>query len=200
MNLFIGIMSFGAWLMMAVFTEQTGALSAANFSNLKFFTVLSNLLNGVTALWYACVLLRGGNVSRRLSMARLTGTAVIGLTFLTVMGFLGPLFGYGSMFRGANLWMHLILPILTFFSFLLFENGAAFTVRETLKAAIPTLIYEIGYLLNIIVNGIGIWPDTNDFYGFLTWGYGVGVIIAFGMLLLTWGIAYLLQRLKRHKT
>ena len=36
-------------------------------------------------------------------------TVSVGLTFLTVMLFLGPRFGYGAMFQGVNLWFHLLM-------------------------------------------------------------------------------------------
>jgi hypothetical protein len=45
-------------------------------------------------------------------------------------------------------------------------------------------------MLNILINGIGgPWPYTNDFYGFLNWGWGGGIAIFFGVPLLSFGIA-----------
>ena len=58
----------------------------------------------------------------------------------------------------------------------------------TVIAAVPTLIYGICYMLNIAVNGIGgEWPDTNDFYAFLSWGWPVGIAIFAGITLSAFG-------------
>lgn len=63
-------------------------------------------------------------------------------------------------------------------------------LRYAVFAAIPTLLYAIGYMLNILINGIGgPWPYTNDFYGFLNWGWGGGIAVFFGVPLLSFGIA-----------
>ncbi len=198
-NLFIGIMSFASWLSMAVFTDGSGMLSAASFASLKFFTVLSNLLNGAAALSYVWQLACKHRVTVNMYRLKLAAVSAVGVTFLTVVVFLGPVFGYGSMFQGSNFWMHLVLPVISFLDFIFGERGYTLSGREMLWVTVPTLLYEIGYLLNIALHGIGAGPDANDFYGFLTWGAGVGAVIAAGMLLLTWGIALILQRLQRHK-
>jgi uncharacterized protein (DUF486 family) len=44
-----------------------------------------------------------------------------------------------------------------------------------------------------MVNGIGEWPDTNDWYGFLNWGWPVGIAIFVFVILLNWGVAVLLR-------
>ena len=40
--------------------------------------------------------------------------------------------------------------------------------------------------MNILINGIGVWPDTNDWYGFLNWGLPMGLVIFAGLCLITW--------------
>ncbi len=193
-NLLIGIMTFAAWGYMGLGLGRSTALTSVNLSSLKYYTVLSNLLNGTVSLIHAVTLLRGKPVSHCLWLLRLIGTAVVGVTFATVMLFLGPMLGYGSMFQGSNLWLHLILPLLSFISFICLDGGEPLSVKDTRFCMIPTVLYEIGYLGNIMINGIGTWPVSNDFYGFLRMGYGVGAVIALAFPLITRGIALLLNR------
>lgn len=174
---------------MSVLAEHGMELSAHGFSSLKFFTVLSNLFNGGVCLAYAFRLWKEKTFGSKQKTVKLLATAAVGLTFLTVMGFLGPLYGYAKMFKGANLWFHLLLPLLSFFSFMVLEQEKKIPFRNTFYAVIPTALYEIGYVSNLLINGIGTWPDTNDIYGFMNWGIGPAAVIAVVILLVTWLIA-----------
>ncbi len=186
-------MTFTAWLYMAVFSDGSSLLTAADFSSLKYFTVLSNLFNGMICLHYAGKYLAGRPLTGLDRILKLTGTTAVGVTFVTVVFFLGPLYGYWNMIQGANLWLHLILPLASFFTFIVLEDHSSIPPGYTAAAMIPTFLYGAGYLGNIFINGIGSWPDTNDFYGFLHWGSGVGALIAVAMLLGTWMIAMILR-------
>ena len=70
--------------------------------------------------------------------------------------------------------------------------------KYTFIAAIPSLIYGNFYLANCLINGVGEWPETNDWYGFLNWGYPVGIAIFAGVVLMNWGIACLFWLIKRY--
>ena len=80
-------------------------------------------------------------------------------------------------------------------SFILFEREGTIPYRYTLYAMLPVLLYTIGYLLNIIVQGVGEGPTRHDFYGFLLWGVPVGVGIFIALTLFTWGLALLMRKL-----
>ncbi len=187
-NLFVGIMSYGAWMGMALINEGT-LLSSQGLVSLKYFTVLSNLLNGIVCLYYAGKLIAGKKITFKDQILKLVSTAAVGLTFTTVVVFLGPLYGFLAMFQGANFWLHLVLPVASILSYMFLEQDRRIPLRYTLFAVIPTALYAAGYLINIGINGIGKWPDTNDFYGFFNWGYKVGAVIAVVILLVTWGLA-----------
>ncbi len=192
MNAFIGVVTFAAWAQMAFLTGD-GTLSASGLTNLKFFTVLSNLFNGVVAFLYVYWVLRKKPMTQTRTTVKLMANAAVGLTFITVVVFLGPLYGYASMFLGANLWFHLLLPLASWVSFIFFEEQAKLPRKQARCAMIPVALYEVGYILNILINGIGEWPNRNDFYGFLLWGPGVGALFTIGMLLIAWGIALALR-------
>lgn len=194
-NLFVGILSYAAWLWMVLSVSNGGPLTAGGLFSLKFFTNLSNLFNGAVCLVYAFRLLGSGWVSRRLKTWKLAGTAAAGLTFTTVMGFLGPVFGYQFMFNGPNFFLHLLLPVVSMLSFVLLERNTRIPFRNTLWAMVPVALYAVGYLTNVLVQGVGDWPDRHDFYGFLMWGWPVGLGIAAGLMLVTWLLAILLRAL-----
>lgn len=194
-NLFVGILSYAAWLWMVLSVSNGGPLTAGGLFSLKFFTNLSNLFNGAVCLVYAFRLLGSGWVTRRLKTWKLAGTAAAGLTFTTVMGFLGPVFGYQFMFNGPNFFLHLLLPVVSMLSFVLLERDTRIPFRNTLWAMVPVALYAVGYLTNVLVQGVGDWPDRHDFYGFLMWGWPVGLGIAAGLMLVTWLLAILLRAL-----
>ncbi|MBR1457212.1 MAG: hypothetical protein IJ594_08670, partial [Oscillospiraceae bacterium] len=119
--------------------------------------------------------------------------AAAGLTFLVIAAFLGPLYGHRHMYSGSNFWYHLVLPLVSMLEFCLLDTRPALTLRDTLWAGLPALLYGAGYTVNLLVNGIGVWPDTNDFYGFVNWGWGVGFCIFGGIVLASWLLALLLR-------
>ena len=195
-NLFLGLVSWGAWLTMVFRLVDSGSFSAIGLWSLKYFTVLSNLLNGTVCLCYA-VRHRQRKVSAGLQRWKLTGTAAAALTFWVVLFFLGPIFGYARMYRGANLWLHLLLPLLSMAAYVLLDDGCRLPGRDSLFALLAPAAYAAGYVLNIFINGVGEGWQSNDWYGFLRWGWGVGVGILALILLVTWLTALGLGALNR---
>ncbi|MBQ6095738.1 MAG: hypothetical protein IJL09_10080 [Lachnospiraceae bacterium] len=168
-------------------TEQE--LVASNgLENLKFYTVLSNIFCGVIA---AVFLLLRGKTPGWLMTLKLAAAASVAVTFLVVAGFLGPLYGYRYMYLGSNFFFHLTLPLLGMIEFCLLEKTISF--QKTFLASIPTVLYGCVYLGNILINGTGEWPGTNDWYGFYLWGLGVALVIFAAIVLISWGVACLLR-------
>lgn len=191
-NLLLALMVLWAWLSM-VFDPSSGALlSSRGIASLKYFTVLSNLLEAAASLLFAVSLLRNA-ASRWTLLLKYVAAAAVGLTFIVVMVFLGPLYGYPAMFVGGNLWLHLLVPVLAMTEFCLSFRDLKPTGRESLLCVLSPLIYGLFYLGNILINGRGEWPNTNDWYGFVMWGLPVGLLIFLVILLATWVIALLLR-------
>ena len=111
---------------------------------------------------------------------------------LLVMLFLWPVFRVPGLYRGANLWFHLVVPLVSFVSFIL-GGREKIAFRDSFVSVVPMLIYGIWYILNNLIKGIGEWPATNDWYGFLTWGWGPGAAIFLVLILMTWGVSLLLR-------
>ena len=188
--LFVGI----GTKMMFRSTGLNAAFSAPGFENFKFFTVLSNEFCGILAgIWLLFKLLR----RRFPAVLKLVSASAVGLTFLIIAAFLGPLYPDLNLYEGGNLYFHLIVPLIAMAEFILMETKAKIPFKYTLVAASLSLVYGMVYLFNNIINGIGEWPETNDWYGFLNWGYPVGIGIFAGVVLMNWGIAVLLRALNR---
>lgn len=223
-NIFLVVAVAGSWL--ATFFVGSGSLVQNGFGCLKYFTLLSNIFVGVmAAAWLVsagktktagsseeggkanaieegvgpCAAKEGGCASERVERLKYIAAAAVGLTFATVMFFLGPIYGYASMFSGVNLPLHLIIPLIAILE-IIFLSDAAYTRRDNLLAIIPPLLYGLGYLVNILINGMGEWPDTNDWYFFFYWGYPIGVLIYAALLTATWLIGLLMRKLQRFKT
>ncbi|MCQ2406147.1 MAG: hypothetical protein MJ067_02895, partial [Oscillospiraceae bacterium] len=75
--------------------------------------------------------------------------------------FLGPLFGYKSMFAGHNLFMHLINPLMALGAFFLPCCGEKLSPLKALWGLSPVAVYGSVYLYTVVIKEI--WPD---FYGF----------------------------------
>lgn len=163
-------------------------LTSSGWANLKYYTVLSNIFCGVIA---AVFLILRGKTPGWLMTLKLAAAASVAVTFLVVACFLGVLYGHRYMYLGSNLFFHLILPVLGMIEFCLLEETISF--RKTFFASIPTLLYGSVYLGNILINGKGEWPNTNDWYGFYRWGLGGALVIFAAIVLISWGVACLLR-------
>ena len=206
-NLMTGFFAFAVTVRMLFRFNAQGLpvrLIAENLEYLKYFTVLSNLLGGLTALIYAVALaLRLCRVIRRVpgwvTLLKYVSATLLALTFCVVLCYIGPKTGFRSAYRGANLWYHLIIPVLSVGDFVLLDRSGRLTLSATLLPLIPTALYGGCYLANLIHNGYGGRGHPNDWYGFADNGAaGVYVVLA-GMLAACWGLAWLIGRTRRMK-
>ena len=193
-NILIVIVVAVSWVHMVLFGGE--ALAAGGLENLKYFTLQSNLLAGLAALLWIICFAKNADEKKMHSVEILKYAAAVsvGLTFITVMGFLGNLYGYAMMLSGANLGFHLIVPVLALWE-ICGLCDTKFTKKDNLLAVLPMILYGIGYMLNCIINGIGEWPDMHDWYGFLQWGYPVGAAIFAFLILLSWLIGFAIRKI-----
>lgn len=195
-NLAIFVMTCVGFFMSA-FNVENSRLLSKGLSNLKYYTTLSNIFAGVTALVVLLSWSKKGasadKLSKTLTRLKLMAAASVMVTFLTVLLFLGPLYGFETMYKNANFWFHLVIPLTTFADFCFIEELPDIRFFETLFATIPTVLYGVCYLINIGINGVGEWPDTNDWYAFTSWGMGVGCLIFSVIIAVSWLMAILLR-------
>ena len=210
-----------AWLHM--YFAGGGVLAHEGFTNLRFYTVLSNLLEAIASVIWVVAFAKAsagthsgnaskasarrgsGNAAKASASAR-TETVIprwvevlkhvaavsVFLTFTIVLLFLGPLYGHDKLYLGANLWFHLLIPVFAVVE-MMFLSDCRITARDNRMALYPTILYGVVYMFNNIINGIGEWPDTNDWYGFLLWGYPVGILIFIGIGVCTWALGRLIK-------
>lgn len=214
LNALIVVMVFGAWFFMMFRSQaRSGAtLQAAGLGSLKYYTILSNLLAGIAAIFWLYTSLSatslralrgrgmhigGGRSTHTAEVLKYAATVSVSLTFLVVIFFLAPTMGgLLKMYQGANLFLHLIVPVVCIAEQILFRDEEL-TRGENFLAVVPTLLYGIVYLGNIILNGRGSGKSTNDWYGFARWGIPVGFVIFAVIAAVTFGVGALLRQLRR---
>ena len=169
-------------IVLMVTGKEDGTLQSTGIENFKYYTVLSNVFCGIVAGLY---LIRRSDKLMPLKLGAVCGVTI---TFCVVAFMFGPLYGFLQFYQRGNLFFHLLLPVVAMVEFIIVRRGKI-PFRYTILAAIPTLIYGFCYMANILINGKGEWPDTNDFYGFLNWGWPVGIGIFAVITLSAFGVA-----------
>ena len=198
-NLVIVLLAVTGIILMITSQPEEGALQSSGLENFKFYTVLTNVFCGIIALVQLIFILlkKDTDKIRVLKLAAVVGVAI---TFAVVAFMFGPLYGYPQFYKRGNLFFHLLEPLAAIAEFILIRREKM-PFRYTVFAAIPTLLYGIGYLLNILINGIGgPWPYTNDFYAFLSWGWPVGIAIFTGIPLTAFAVACVFRAISNKRS
>lgn len=173
---------------------------------LKFFTVQSNVLAGISAIIYVIFLLRENKTNKKIPMwvhiARFIATIDLVITFLVVALFLGFITdeGYLSMYVNANFLFHLIIPILSFVSFSFFENAPKFNIKHVFIGLIHLFAYAIFYLIVVVTHmQNGKVSLQYDWYAFAQAGLLIAFVCAVVVLSLGYLVSWLLYRLNKQK-
>ena len=136
------------------------------------FTVNSNILCGIgmmMALPYTIDGLRRNDYHLPDWMVDLlfAGVTSVGLTFLISLCVLAPVKGFVLIFTGSRFFLHGLCPILAIAAFCFFITSHVISLRESVFALLPVLLYAMVYYFMVEILG----PDNggwDDFYGFLT--------------------------------
>ncbi len=187
-------------IIMFNFNDEDNELVSHGIANFKYYTVLSNVFCGIIAFSQFSFDVLSALSSRefkdmgtRFKNVKLISTTAVGLTFSMVAFFLWPIYKLPGMYSGSNLFFHLFVPILAIIDFFLLGDGEKIPFKYTVYAAVLTVFYGSFYLVNILINGVGEWPDTNDWYGYLNWGFPIGILIFIVTTIVTWALACLLR-------
>lgn len=173
-------------------TWKIGSL-LVNGGGLRYFTTLSNYLMGLCA-FFALFQSWKRPVSREMTGWFFTSACAVGLTAVTVLGFLGPNAarsgaGFGSMFEDDMLFFHLLNPLVAAVGAIILPHRKL-SFGFALWGLAPTVIYSGVYAFHVLTDR---WTD---FYGFTFGGnlrvvpyvivamYVVTVIIAAVLMLL----------------
>lgn len=187
-----------------------GVLTTSGAEMFKFFTIDSNVLMGVIALFTALQLrqvIRGQreDLSTACYVWYLAGTVGVTLTMLVTVFFLeptmAPQFGLFALFAGSNFLLHLFNPLLAIVTFTVFEKTRKIPFRHTLTGIVPMVLYAVFYLANCMRHAVnGMVDIAYDWYGFLAGGVKTIWIVIPVIFLFTWLISIALWRLNRRKT
>lgn len=198
LNLIIVIFTVIGIILMLTSEAEEGALQSSGIENFKFYTVLTNVFCGIVAsVFLVFKILK--KVTEKIRVLKLAAVVGVAITFAVVAFMFGPLYGFLQFYKRGNLYFHLLLPVTAMIEFIVVRRKKM-PFRYTVFAAIPTLLYAIGYLLNILINGLGgPWPDTNDFYGFLNWGWPGGIVIFTGIPLAAFAVACIFRAISNKR-
>lgn len=210
-NILITIMTIIASIIMFtgfkfMYAYET-VLESTRLGMLRFFTVQSNMLMGIVSLVFAIKeikLLKGNieEISIKYYAIKLMATTAVGLTFLTVFAYLGPISkgGIPSMLMNSNLFFHLLIPVISMINFILFERTNKLKIKYTFIGIVPTILYEIYYLINVLVHmENGVVSPIYDWYWFVQNGVWTAIIVAPMMIIVTYIISLLLWKLNKSK-
>ncbi len=159
----------------------------------RYFTMLSNLLCAAAGavlivLWFAC-----GSLPLWSVVFKYAGVCAVTVTMLTVLLFLGPAsHDWKGLLSGADLFLHIVCPVLALVSFLCFETAAmpAWTIAVGVS---PVVLYAVLYCYKVVyAREDRRWPD---FYGFNAGGKWplsyAAMIAASGLIaLILWAVRF----------
>ena len=198
LNIVIVIFTVIGIILMLTSKAEEGALQSSGLENFKFYTVLTNVFCGIVALIYLVSIFAKKGIEKMAAL-KLAAVCGVAITFAVVAFMFGPLYGFLQFYKRGNLYFHLLLPVTAMAEFIIVKRKKM-PFRYAVFAAVPTLLYGIGYMLNILINGIGgPWPDTNDFYAFLSWGWPVGIGIFATITMLAFGVACIFRAISNKR-
>ena len=182
-------------------------LESNNLGMFRFFTVDSNIFMGIVALIFSILefkLLAGkiDQIPKKYYILKLMGTTGVALTFLVVVTYLAPVIpnGFVLLFKNSNLFYHLVTPLLSIITFIFFEKTDALTFKNAFYGIVPTFLYEIYYLINILIHmENGKVSLLYDWYMFLQNGVWTAIIVAPLMIVITYVLSLIIWKLNRIK-
>ena len=132
----------------------SGNMTVVGAVAFRYFTVDSNVLVAVASLFVAVFgivkLATGRECPEWVRVLKFVGTVAVMMTFLTVVVFLGHVYGYKAMFVGTNLFMHLLTPLAALFTLWFAEYGVKIRPAFFALGVAPTLLYGAVYLWMVI--------------------------------------------------
>ena len=189
------------------FMSDNIILTASKLEMFKFFTVDSNILMGISSLLYIIynqkvIKKNKKEVPKSIILLKLVATTSVMLTFIVTAFFLAPTSNYSFwlFYQNSNLFFHLIVPLLSLYSFIALEKNNLIQFKETILGIIPVIIYSIFYTSNVLIHTKNKQVSLQyDFYGFLRNGYNTIIYVIPIILLITYLISVILWKLNRKK-
>ena len=135
-------------------------------SAFHYFTTLSNLLSATGAMFmlpYAVEGIRKKRFAmpRWVSLFQYAGAVSVSITMFCACTIISLTLGPEFAFRGPQLLLHLVVPILAIILFLAVETGQYLTKKDMIIAQLPFWCYAVLYFFMVVVVGKerGGWED-----------------------------------------
>ena len=146
--------------------------------------------------------IKNKSITKNMYRLKLMSTTAVSLTLIVVLAYLAPISqgGLKSMLQNSNLFFHLIIPVLSIINFTIFENTNKLKIKDTLYGLIPTIIYAILYVINLIIHieNNEILPKY-DWYWFAQNGILQAILTAITIITTTYIITLLLWKLNKRR-
>lgn len=204
LNIIIVILTiFASFLMFTGIKITHGAepiLETTKIGMFKFFTVDSNIFMGIIALIYVIKEITNKEITKTMYKLKLMATTAVSLTFIIVFTYLGPISKDGiiSLLQNSNIFFHLVIPVLNIITFTLFERTNKLKFKDSLYGIIPTIIYAVLYLINILIHmENGKVSPVYDWYWFVQNGVKTAIIVAPLIIIISYIISLILWKLNR---
>lgn len=203
LTIFASFMMFTGFKIM----EAEYLLESTSLSMFRFFTVDSNILMAIVSFIFAVEEIKvlknvKSEISTKMYILKLAATTAVSVTFITVVAYLGQIVEGGIivLLMNSNLFFHLIIPVLSIITFIFFERTNKLKLRTAFFGVLPTLIYAIYYLINVLVHmENGKVSPLYDWYFFVQGGMHQIFIVFPLMLFASYIISLSLWRANKKK-
>ena len=135
------------------------------FRSFIYYTMVSNVLAALSAAFVFPFAVEGirkkrFTIPKWVALMHYIATTSIMVTMVFVLAFISWA-SPESAFGGANLFTHVICPLLILISFLQMESGRLLTWKDRLLGIIPCSVYMAVYFIEVFLIGEsnGGWPD-----------------------------------------
>lgn len=201
---FILILFSTLWMFSGIhFGNAPAVLEANRLMMFKYYTVDSNVIMGLIALYVAIIqnkVIKGtlNSVPTWIYSIKLMGVVGVTLTMLVTVFFLTPTLGFNACFNNSNLFLHVINPIISIVTFLRYENTDKLLFKDTFLGISTMLIYTVYYISVAATHSHNnIVDEGYDWYGFLVLGLNTAFVVIPVIILITYLISFALWRLNR---
>lgn len=127
---------------------------ASTLHPLLFYTNWSNILAAVAAGCSIYCIHKGTRMPKAIAVLKLASTMMLTVTFLVVTLLFAPYVGPSVLLDpSSNLFLHLIVPILSVMDLLFLADIDAFRKNDALFALIPMACYTIGIITVLLISG-----------------------------------------------
>ena len=185
------------------FMPDTLLLADTKINMFKYYTVDSNILVGVVSLIlviyeFMFFMNKISDIPKWVYVLKFIGTSSIALTFITTLVFLAPKLGFYALYNNSNLFFHLIVPLLSFVSYIFFEKYES-NYKESILGIVLMLIYAFYYITNVFTHLNNGGPTIKyDFYGFLFGNINNTFIVVPVIIIVTYLMSLLLLFLNNY--